>query len=320
MIKQSDFQPAPWLRGAHLQTLWAGAMRRAPNIALRRERLELPDGDFLDLDWTPRGIGPIVVVFHGLEGSSASPYVRILLKIIDQQGWRGVVFHYRGCSGEHNRLARSYHSGETGDVRFVIDAIRTRERETRLAGVGYSLGGNMLLKYLGEEGEAAPLLAAIAISVPYDLQQAAYRMRQGFSRIYQTQLVGALKRRTHDKFKTWPDSPIDLSILPKLITFHDFDGAVTAPLHGFTSADDYYTRSSSRQFLPQIRIPTLLLHARNDPFMTPAVVPTPDELSPSTVLELSDDGGHVGFMTGRWPWELRCWLDDRVPQFLQGHL
>jgi hypothetical protein len=319
MISPSDFRPAWWLPNAHLQTLWPTLFRPGLKAALRRERLELPDGDFLDLDWTAGDTGPVVVVLHGLEGSSRSPYAQGMLSALQERGWRAVLMHFRGCSGEPNRLVRWYHSGETSDLAFVIEWLRQREPEAPLAAVGYSLGGNVLLKWLGERGEQAPLAAAVAVSVPFDLKKCAIRLEKSFSCLYQWKLLRSLQRNIRRKFSLLP-CPVALADLHRVKTFREFDDLVTAPLHGFASADDYYARSSSRQYLEGIRIPTLILHALDDPFMTPDAVPGSSELSPSVTLELSERGGHVGFVEGNWPWTPNHWLERRIPRYLSAYL
>ena len=313
------FQPAWWCRGPHRQTLWARLMRRAPRSSLQRERLELPDGDFIDLDWTETGSGPVVIILHGLEGSSDSPYARGILQAVERRGWRGVVMHFRGCNGEPNRLARSYHSGDTGDLAYFIDVLRRREPRTPLATVGFSLGGNVLLKWLGKTGNQAPVRAAVAVSVPFDLHSAADRLQQGFSRLYQWQLMRSMRRSVAEKRRRM-ELPLKIRDLSALKSFRDFDEHVTAPLHGFDNANHYYTASSSRQYLKGIAVPTLVLHARDDPFMTEAAIPRNDELSEAVTLELSAHGGHVGFVAGTWPWRPRYWLEERIPAYLARYL
>lgn len=293
-------------------------MRHRPQVALRRERLELPDGDFVDLDWTAREHGPVVIVLHGLEGSSNSKYVRGLLRAIDAAGWRGVVLHFRGCSGEPNRLARSYHSGETRDLQFLVDTLRTREPGTPLTAVGYSLGGNVLLKWLGERERRAPLAAAVAVSVPMVLQESADRLDHGLSRLYQWVLLRSLRRSYARKARRIA-MPGDITP-HRYRRFWDFDHHVTARLHGFDSASHYYTVSSSRAYLARICTPTLVVHAKDDPFTSPRIVPGPHELSSTVKLELHASGGHVGFVGGRWPWHARYWLEERIPAFLAQHM
>lgn len=312
------FRPAWWLHNAHLQTLFPYLLRPLPRIALRRERVDLPDGDFLDLDWTEGESGPIVLVLHGLEGSSKSKYARGLLRAVHRRGWRGVVMNFRGCSGEPNRRPRSYHSGETGDPGFIIRLLRQRHPESPLAVVGYSLGGNVLLKWLAEQGDAAPIDAAVAVSVPYRLADSANRLLRGFSRIYQQRLVKNLCdsfRRKRERIAMPIDPPLD-----RIRTFWDFDTMVTAALHGFRDADHYYSTVSSRQYLKLIRKPVLCIHASDDTFMFPKTVPEPSELSATVRLELAEHGGHVGFVGGAWPWSPRYWLEERIPEYLATQL
>jgi hypothetical protein len=315
----AEFRPAWWLRGPNAQTLWAGLVRRRLLPVTRRERLELPDGDFVDLDWLTGGTGPVVIMLHGLEGSLHSPYAGGMLAAIGRQGWRGVMMHFRGCSGEPNRQARSYHSGETGDLRHLVRLLKSREPRTTLAAVGFSLGGNALLKYLGEEGTNAGLDAAVAVSVPFDLAGCAERLQHGFSRLYQWHLLRGLRRKTLDKLRRF-DLPLDRRAVEQCRDFRQFDDRVTAPLHGFAGVDDYYRRCSSRQFLGGISVPTLALQAADDPFMSADVIPSAAELSPAVRLEVSTRGGHVGFISGRVPFRAHYWLEDRVPAFLREHL
>ncbi len=316
---REPFKPAWWCRGPHMQTLWPYLFRRIPYIELKRERIELPDGDFLDLDWTVNNDGPIVLILHGLEGSSNSKYARGLLKAIHDHGWRGVVMHFRGCSGEPNCLPRSYHSGETGDLAQIVNILRLREPETPLFAVGFSLGGNVLLKWLGEMGKQAPINAAVAVSVPFLLAESAKRLEQGFSRLYQWGLMHSMRDAVSEKRKRM-QLPLKIQDLSTLQTFRDFDEHVTAPLHGFAGADDYYSRSSSRQYLKGIQVPTMIIQSRDDPFMTEAVIPQPDELSPAIRFDLFDQGGHVGFVSGGSPWSPRYWLEPRILKQLAGHL
>lgn len=324
MIENAAFRPAWWLRGPHRQTLWAALARRKPEVALRRERIELPDGDFIDLDWTDgadagAGDSPLIIVVHGLEGSSKSGYARGILAAAVKRKWRGVVMHFRGCSGEPNRLARSYNAGDTDDFDFLIKILRQREAQTKIAAVAYSLGGNMLLKWLGENGYQAPLDAAAAVCVPFLLETAALRMQRGLSRIYQYRLLHDMRASYRRKFgANTLQGPVDPGRLGALDDFFKFDDKVTAPLHGYEGVEDYYRRASCRQYLKYIAIPTLILHARDDPFMLPRAIPEAEELAPSIRLELSRYGGHVGFVEGVLPWRPRYWLEQRIPDFLES--
>lgn len=312
------FRPAWWCRNRHLQTLWPFFFGRQPRPRYRRERMELPDGDFLDLDWnTVTEPAPVVVVLHGLEGCSQSRYVRGLVHALTARGLRACVMHFRGTSGVPNRLARAYHSGDTADFDFVLTTLHQREPATPFAAVGYSLGGNVLLKWLGERGAEAPLATAAAVSVPFDLAASAQRLEHGLSRIYGRFLLHRLIRSARRKLDLLPIRATQLSALR---TIREFDDLVTAPLHGFRNADDYYARASSRPFLRSIAVRTLIVHAADDPFMSPEVIPRADELSPAIEIDLSPHGGHVGFVSGRWPWRARYWLETRVVEFIASEL
>ncbi len=322
MILESKFQPARWLPNAHLQTLFPAFFRPSPRLSLRRERIELPDGDFLDLDWLNaefRPSAPLVILLHGLTGSIQSKYIRGLMRRLQQQGIRSVLMHFRGASGEPNRLPRGYHSGETTDIDFVAHLLHSREPNTPMAAVGFSLGGNVLLKWLGEQGNSVPVRTAVAISVPFDLRLCAAAIRQGFSRIYQDRLLRLMRASVEQKFQRI-EPPFDLPDLGQLRDFFDYDAAITAPLHGFASVDEYYDRCSSRHYLKDIQIPTLIVHAIDDPFMAPSVVPGEHELSEQVTLELSATGGHVGFVTANARGLPAFWLEERIPEHLDLHL
>jgi predicted alpha/beta-fold hydrolase len=321
MIYKSEFQPPWWLTNAHLQTLWPFLFRPRPQLATRRERLELPDGDFLDLDFTLNESGPVVLVLHGLQGSYRSKYAAGLLHSLAAHGYRAVLMHFRGCSGEPNRLPHSYHSGETRDPAFVIEFLQTRFPAAPLAAIGFSLGGNALLKLLAERGPDCGLHTAVAVSVPFLLNEGADRFNRGLSRIYRQYLLRSLVGSVMDKHERIDLSgKINLDLIRGCTDFWTFDHEVTARLNGFKDVHDYYRRSSSRGYLHLIKTPTLILHAEDDPFMTPATVPRNDELSSSVRLELSNHGGHVGFVTGNNPFGMRYWLDERILRHLNDHL
>jgi predicted alpha/beta-fold hydrolase len=316
-LRFKPFKPAWWLPNGHLQTIWPALFRRKiKNLPLERERLELPDGDFIDLDWMNRNHhGPLVLILHGLEGSIDSHYAKSLLLTISQLGWRGVFMHFRGCSGEPNRLAKAYHSGETADVNYVTNLLFKREPKTHLAVIGFSLGGNVLLKWLGETGKQNPSKAAIAISVPFELHKAAARVQLGFSKFYQWYFIKCLSKSLARKIKLMP-AAIDTSLLDQINTMYELDDKFTAPLHGFSGVDEYYTVSSSRQYLSFIDVPTLIVHAKDDPLIAEDSIPKPDELPPHVKLEVSDAGGHIGFVSGIYPWKPEYWLEQRIIAFL----
>lgn len=313
---QTQFKPAWWLRNSHLQTIFPVMCRPRQVLPLETERMELPDGDFVDLNWLGKNqTGPLVFILHGFEGSIESHYAKSMMRALHKEGWRCVFMHFRGCSGEPNRLPRSYHSGDTKDAEFVVNTLQAREPATAISAIGYSLGGNVLLKWLGETDARNPLKAAVAISVPFELDKAAERIQHGFSRFYQWYFLRCLRERLLQKFAVVPTSIDPATILVNDIRL--FDDRYTAPLHGFSGVEEYYAISSCRQYLNRISVPTLIVHAKDDPFMSADVIPALHELSPSVTLEVSEAGGHVGFVSGKLPWRPIYWLEERIPQFLR---
>ena len=315
----STYQAPWWLPGGHLQTIYA-ALAPAPRIAWHRERWETPDGDFIDLDWAGRDAnpaGPLIALFHGLEGSSASPYARAIAAQALAMGWRCVVPHFRGCSGELNRLPRAYHSGDSAEIGWILRRLEARHAAGGvLYAVGISLGGNALLKLLGEQGAAMNLQKAVAISAPLDLAAAGRSLDAGLSReIYTRIFLRTLKKKTFAKLRQKKIS-VDALRLKNARTFWEFDDTVTAPLHGFQGADDYWARSSSAPWLAKIRVPTLIINARNDPFMPESVLASVseqlDKMPSCVILEFPRGGGHAGF-PGR-----DRWLAKRVLDFLSA--
>ncbi|PSU33124.1 hydrolase [Photobacterium lutimaris] len=313
------FHPAKGLANPHLQTLLPRFLRRKPLFTPLTQRIETPDGDFLDLAWTAplaqaSSDQPVMILFHGLEGSFHSPYANGLLYAAKQQGWLGVMMHFRGCSGEMNRKPRSYHSGETSDARFFIQWLRQQLPNQPLFAVGVSLGGNMLVNYLAESGEHSELTAAQVISPPLDLAACSERIQQGFSKVYQQYLLGSMKRNLSRKITALPDAmPITHEDVEQLETLWQFDEFVTAPLHGFKNATDYYQRCSGLPRLGEVTIPLRVIHAKDDPFMTDAVIPT-TSLPPHIQYDLYPNGGHVGFVTGSWR-QPDFWLEKTVPEW-----
>lgn len=320
-MSDHEFKPAWWLKNPHLQTIWPAVTRTGvKNLELQRERIELPDGDFIEIDWLGKNnSGPLVLILHGFEGSIESHYSKGMLHSIGQSGWRGAFIHFRGCSGVPNRLPRGYHSGETNDLDYVVKVLRAREKGIVLAGIGYSLGGNILLKWLGETGKDNPLKAAIAISVPFELNKAADKIGKGFSRFYEWYLIKCACDRLLNKFSQ-SQAPINPEILSKIQDIRDFDNKYTVPVHGFQSVDEYYNSCSSRRYLKTIAVPTLLIQAKDDPFMTADVIPNQDDLSDKVTLEVTERGGHVGFISGRYPWRPEYWLEERIPKFLRDYI
>jgi predicted alpha/beta-fold hydrolase len=323
------FKPAHWLKNAHLQTLYPALFRKNPTPPqLHRERLFTPDHDFIDIDICGTGTAPLVILLHGLTGSSQSSYIKGLQAVLLRHGFRSVALNFRGCSGEYNRLARCYHSGETDDVHFLYQTLRQCEPNTPMAAIGFSLGGSVLLNWLGKYGEQISLFAAVGISVPLVLSVCATKLDHGFSQIYRGVLLRELrhfilaKQRHLLKIGAIEEANKikQLGDLSSIHSFWQYDDRVVAPLHGFHNVHDYYKRSSARQFLKSITVPTLLIQSLDDPFMTPDVLPRADELSPTVKLEMTQNGGHVGFVAGKSLFKPVYWLEKRILVFLKQQL
>lgn len=329
MPTQSTFKPAWWLSNSHLQTIYPALFRKTPNPPdYRRERLTTPDHDFIDVDFCGTGNQPLIILIHGLTGSSQSGYIKGLQSALLELGLRSVAFNFRGCSGSSNNRARSYHSGETEDIHFLYQTLRLREPETPLGAVGFSLGGNVLLKWLGEQGERLELFAAVAVSVPLVLGICSTKLDRGFSKLYRGVLLKELKAYMYTKLHHLESigqaqeaaKVRELGDLSDIRSFWQYDDRIVAKLHGFNDVHDYYRRSSSRQYLKSISIPTLLIQAVDDPFMTQDVLPGPNEISPHVQLEFTRHGGHVGFISGLIPFKPEYWLERRIPKFLMRYI
>ncbi|VAW99932.1 Hydrolase, alpha/beta fold family functionally coupled to Phosphoribulokinase [hydrothermal vent metagenome] len=315
-IVRSTFKPAWWLRSAHAQTIWSSFVRRKPRLNIDWQRVELPDGDFIDLAWSGPKQGKTVLLLHGLEGSVSSVYASGLMVELNRRGYRACLMHFRGCSDQPNRLPLWYHSGQSEDPQHILKFLRDQMDIDVYAAVGFSLGGNVLLKWLGEQGAAMPIQRAAVMSVPFRLAHAAQRMDTGFSRLYQWHLVSSMRHKYKNKF-TRIASPLDVDI-STLDTFWQFDDQITAPLHGFKDVHDYYARASSRPFIPRIRVPTLILHSSDDPFMYSHTPPRSDELPDNVCLELTEHGGHVGFISGRVPGLAHYWGERRLLEWIDN--
>ncbi len=301
--------------------MWAVA-RRQHLGAVTRERFETPDGDFVDVDWLPgRPDAPLLLVLHGLEGTARSHYIGGLFEQAAARGWRAGVLYFRSCSGEMNRLPRFYHSGDTGDLDHVLRALAEREPGVRVGAVGISIGGNVLLKWLGEQGAAAPnpLAGAVAISVPFDLAACARVMDQGLQKVlYTASFMRSFREKTRAKARAHPGF-VDVPAALRARTFAAYDRAVTAPLHGFADEVDYWRRASSGPYLARIRRPTLLINALDDPFIPSSSLPDPRELPAAVRAEFVPIGGHVGFVEGL-PWRASSWAERRAVEFLASTL
>jgi len=314
-----QYQAPAWLPGGHAQTIWP-LLIKGPLPDYRRERWDTPDGDFIDLDRVSGTPGaPCVVLFHGLEGSSRSHYARRLMHAVARLGWHGVVVHFRGCSGEPNRLPRAYHSGDSAEIDWILRRLHAAAPAALFA-VGVSLGGNALLKWLGEQGPRASgiIASAASVSAPLDLAAANVALSSGFNRVYAWHFLRTLIPAAQAKDRIFPGR-IDLQRALRARSLGEFDDAVTAPLHGFRGADDYYARSSAGPLLAGIQTPTLLLHAANDPFLPASFLPRQEQLPAAVTLELHRHGGHVGFVHGPLPGRLD-WLPQRLLAHFAAHL
>lgn len=317
----TPYAAPPWLPGGHAQTIWPVIRKPAPP-SYRRERWETPDGDFIDVDWldvpevagTPLAVppSPLVVLFHGLEGSSSSHYAAALMHALAERGWAGVVPHFRGCSGEPNRLPRAYHSGDSAEIDWILRRLRARFLQRTIFAAGVSLGGNALLKWAGEQaGAACDVVQAVAgVCAPLDLTAAGRALQEGFSLVYAKHFLGTLKASAGAKLARFPGL-FDEARMRAARNLYEFDDAVTAPLHGFRDAGDYWRRASSKPWLGGIRLPALVLNAQNDPFLPRQALPAPQEVSTAVTLEYPSGGGHVGFVSGDFPGRLG-WLPQRL--------
>lgn len=311
----ADYRAPSWLPGGHAQTIWP-LLRKGPLPDYRRERWTTPDGDFIDADWIPQRPGaPLVVLFHGLEGSSRSPYARALMRHLSELGWNGVVPHFRGCSGEPNLQARAYHSGDAAEIGWMLNLLAERFPAVPRFAAGVSLGGNALLVWLGTQGTAAQGIVerAVAICPPLDLTATGHNLGKGFNRLYSRHFLSTLKSNALAKLTRHPDL-FDAHAVRRAASLYDFDNLVTAPLHGYRNTDDYWLRASSKPHLPAIAVPTLILNPRNDPFLPPEALPKAYEVSRAVTLEQPAEGGHVGFVVGAWPGRID-WLPRRLVRF-----
>jgi len=318
-VKQ--YRAPRWLPGGHTQTIYGAMLAPRPRVDYRRTQWDTPDGDFIELDWVEGPAqAPLVVLFHGLEGSSQSHYSLSLMYEVQARGWRGVVTHFRGCSGRPNRLPRAYHSGDFREVHWILERLAAHAGAAPRFGVGVSLGGNALLKWLAAEGATAVtwLCAAAAVSAPVDLEVAGHGLGRGLNRIYTWHFLRSLKPKSLEKLSRYPGL-YDARKVARARNLYQFDELVTAPLHGFESADDYWSRASSKPGLSRIELPTLLVHARNDPFLPGPSLPGKDEVSRYVHLEYFDAGGHAAFVTGPFPGRLD-WLPKRLLGFFDSCL
>jgi len=310
-----SYSPSWWLKNGHFQSIYPSVFRRLDDRIFVRERIETPDNDFLDLDWVRSGHKRLVVLTHGLEGHSRRPYMLGMAAAAANHNWDSLAWNFRSCSGEPNRHLSSYHSGATNDLETVINYAKTKSYE-EIALVGFSIGGNKTLIHLGLGGErlSSKILGAVVFSVPCDLASSSRLLAQTRNVIYMKNFLGSLKQKLRDKKRLYPDE-IDLTHFSKIKNFYDFDSQYTAPMNGFDSAEDYWSKSSSKQHIENIRVPTLMVSAKNDPFLTPECFPYKlVERNSRVMLETPEFGGHVGFMS--FNKNKRYWSEQRAMDYL----
>lgn len=316
----TPYRAPGWLPGGQAQTLWP-LLIKPKAIPLRRERWETPDGDFIDvdhLDGPPES--PLLVLFHGLEGSARSHYAISTARACRRMGWRLALPHFRGCSGELNRRPRAYHSGDSAEIDWILRRLHQDNTGRRLHAAGISLGGNALLKWAGEQQQAAAsLVSGVAgICAPLDLAACGHHLARGFNRIYTRHFLDTLKSRSAARLARFPGL-FDETRMRRSRNLWDFDDAVTGPVHGFAGADDYWARSSAIAWLKTIAVPALVVNPRNDPFLPASALPGPSDISPCVRLEQPATGGHVGFVSGAFPGNLD-WLPQRLLHFFTSEL
>ncbi|TGE17592.1 YheT family hydrolase [Hymenobacter elongatus] len=320
LVAHSRYQPPFYMFNGHIQTIVPSLWRSVPDVSYQRERVETSDGDFLDLDWSrqPTATDTLAIVSHGLEGDAGRPYMRGMVRALKRAGFDALAWNYRSCSGEMNRLVRSYHLGDTDDLDFVVRHALATGRYRRIFLTGFSAGGNVTLKYLGENPGRVPreVTRAAVFSVPTDLKSSSYQISKPENRIYMARFLKSLRAKMRQKAELLPGQ-IDVANLELLLNFPQFDDRFTAPMHGFKSADDYYEQSSSGRYLATIAIPTLLVNAENDPFLAPSCFPRAIAAASEFVfLETPPEGGHVGFAEGTPDGEY--YSESRAVEFLMA--
>lgn len=316
----NPYRAPGWLPGGQAQTLWP-LLIKPQAIPLRRERWETPDGDFIDVDHLDGPAGsPLLVLFHGLEGSARSHYAISTARACRRIGWRLALPHFRGCSGELNRRPRAYHSGDSTEIDWILRRLHQGNAGRRLHAAGISLGGNALLKWAGERQQsAATMVTGVAgICAPLDLAACGHHLARGFNRIYTRHFLDTLKSRSAARLERFPGL-FDETRMRRSRNLWDFDDAVTGPVHGFAGADDYWARSSAKAWLKTIAVPALVVNPRNDPFLPASALPGPADISASVRLEQPATGGHVGFVSGSFPGNLD-WLPQRLLHFFISEL
>ncbi|MBE0366523.1 hydrolase [Pseudoalteromonas aurantia] len=313
-----SFKGAWWMRNRHVQTILPRFFRPFQKVPVYFEELTTPDGDFLELAWAKnkKPSAPIAIILHGLEGNINSFYAKGMLNALSKKGFNAVLMHFRNCSRAPNKLARAYHSGETSDLSFLIKTLKQRYADSPLYAVGFSLGGNVLAKYLGEQRHTCKLSGAAVISAPYHLSSSCQVIRNSCYGLYQKYLLDRMKKSFSRKLPTIQSVlPLDKVTLNNFDDLWQFDNQITAPLHGFDNAEDYYHQASAQPYLKHIQTPTLLIHAKDDPMLSVQAIPHEAQVSSAVTLAVSERGGHVGFISGMNPFKPFFWLEQAVPHY-----
>lgn len=316
----STYNPKYFFRSKHFNTVYRTLFHNF-TIDYKRKRIELQDGDFIDLDFSSVKSNEIVIVLHGVEGSANSNYVKSVTHVLNKNNYDVVAVNFRGCSGEPNRLLSSYHSGKTDDIINVVQFLEENYNYKSYNLIGFSLGGNVTLKYLGEMGEliSSKIKSAATVSVPCDLKGSSESIAKFWNVVYMQRFLISLKKKTHIKLKQFPESFLDKEKIDKVKNFYDFDNMYTAPAHGFTSAFDYWEKSSSKKFIESIKVPTLLITADDDPFLSSSCIPVEEaNNNKNFLLEITKHGGHVGF-NSNFSQSSGLWLENRIVEFFQDH-
>jgi predicted alpha/beta-fold hydrolase len=315
-VKDSLYSP-PFLFGnGHIQTIYPTLFRKTPAFSYTRERIETFDNDFLDLDWSFRGNKKLAIISHGLEGNTTRTYVKAMVQALNAGGWDGLAWNYRSCSGEPNRQLRSYHNGATDDLAWVINHAKKKGNYTEIALVGFSLGGNLTLVHLGRDRVDPVVKKAVVFSVPCDLAASAGALTKLSNTLYMKRFLILLHQKIKEKMTIMPHALNDTGY-ERIKTFKDFDDRYTAPIHGFKDAHDYWEKCSSTQFIPNIKIPCLIINALNDPFLPRECFPVAEARgNPNISLKMPESGGHVGFVS----FKERYWSEQQTLSFLNRHI
>lgn len=317
-MNDNDYHSPLLFGNGHIQTIYPVLFRTIEDVTYTRERITTPDNDFLDLDWSTTNGNRLALISHGLEGNSTRNYVKGMVRAVNQAGWDALAWNYRGCSGEPNRRLRSYHNGATEDLSLVIDHAAATDRYKEIALIGFSLGGNLSLVHLGRDRVNPRVSKAVVFSVPCDLEASAAVLARPSNALYMKRFLVMLHEKIRDKMETMPQS-IDDKGYQSIRDFKTFDDRYTAPIHGFNNAEDYWHQCSSKQFIPRIRIPTLIINAKNDPFLPRECYPVDEAKSnPHVILQITKSGGHVGFID--FNREGLYWSERQATRFINGRL